>query len=138
MYVGHAARLLQKANCEARENRMKQRAYELKVDWKRDGGRKCYMAVKEPPPPPTLVLSREDRTITANPKEMHELINRCWVEGVFNKKDTSAQFQDWLDFAEEGQVNGLDYQDLMRAWKQHHQSTGGLAGEFPLDKIDAS
>ena len=96
------------------------------------------MAVKEPPPPPTLVLSREDGTITANPRDMHELINRCWVEGVFNKKDTSAQYQDWVAFAEEGQVNGLDYQDMMRAWQQHHQSMGGPAGEFPIVKIDAA
>ena len=95
----HVTRMLKEANQAARENRVRERSLELKVDWRKDGGRKSYLAVKEPSPPPTLVLRRDDGTITANPKEMHDLINRCWVEGVFNKKDTSSQHQDWMDFA---------------------------------------
>ena len=34
LYVGYATRMLQEANREARENRAKENAYELKVDWK--------------------------------------------------------------------------------------------------------
>ena len=63
---------------------------------------------------PLLALRTEDGTITANPREMRDLINRCWVEGVFNKKDASAQHQEWMDCAEEGQENGLDYQDMVQ------------------------
>ena len=77
---------LTKENKAARQARIKDRTLELKVDWKRDGGRRCYAAVREEPELPTLVLKRQDGSMTANPEEMHQLMGKVWVEGIFNKK----------------------------------------------------
>ena len=53
--------------------------------------------------------------MTADPEEMHQLMGKVWVEGIFNKKDIAHPFADWVAFADEAEVNGHQRSELMEA-----------------------
>ena len=63
--------------------RLAARKQELRVDWTTGGGKLCYKAAREQGQPPTLVLSRQDGTLTADPGELHALVEKVMGKGRF-------------------------------------------------------
>ena len=105
---------------EVRESRLAERKQELKVDWATGGGKMCYRAAKEASKPPTLVLSKPDGTLTADPSIMHEIIEEVWVKGVFNKKDTTRPREDWGEFMDTyRETKGERSEQLHQAWNDY-------------------
>ncbi len=64
---------LEEEEKQARNRRTERGKQEAAQDWE-EGGRGLYRRVRPPPPPPTLVLARADGTLTANPREMQNLV----------------------------------------------------------------
>ena len=69
-----------------RTQRMEARKQELSVDWVMGGGELCYRAAREQGELPTLVLSRQDGTLTADPGQIHALVEKVWVKGCSTRK----------------------------------------------------
>ena len=108
------------------------------MDWTTGGGKLCYRAAKEQGQPPTLVLSRKDGTLTANPREIHTLVEEVWVKGVFNRKDCSRPREDWDNFTEVCRKTiGGRSEVMQKAWEEYESRVKQEDHhEFKINKVD--
>ena len=81
-----AKRNMNEKFAEARAKRKEDWKRTLEEDWKQ-GGSLNYLMLKEERTKTVRFLAREDGSITANPKEMHELVKEAWLPGVMRKYD---------------------------------------------------